>query len=108
MQKKSAFLGIAGGFITILLWLLFAFINPYNTPSIEPIFNTFFMLVLPACLAVYASTKLSNRMMIIAFLWSLPLNLYMIATPGIFAYFGISSALYLISILLSLFNKQSS
>lgn len=69
--------------------------------------NTFFMLFLPAFLAIIASLTSKNALMLIAFLWSLTLSLYLGLTPGIFAMFGITSVSYLMSYLfMRLANKK--
>jgi hypothetical protein len=96
---------LVGGALAILLWINFAFINPYNNPTMGPMLNTFFMLFLPACLAIFSSIRLSQKFMFIAFIWSLPMSLYMVATPGIFALYGITSVLYFVSFLLIRFKK---
>ncbi|WP_083270630.1 hypothetical protein [Bacillus marinisedimentorum] len=84
-----------------MLWFIFSFVNPYASASgPEPAFNTFFMLVLPAAMAIRASLSVKKSFMLIAFLWSLPLSLYFALTPGIFALFTVTSSAYLLSFLL--------
>ncbi len=98
MQKKSALIGFVAGMVSIILWLVFNFFNPYsNQISYETMLTTFLMLVLPACLAIYSFNMSKKLFMFIAFVWSLPLSLYMLMTPGVFLLFGITSFLYLIS-----------
>lgn len=89
----------------MILWFNFSFINPYNDPTMGPMLNTFFMLFLPACLAIYSSIKLNQTLMFISFLWSLPMSIFMLATPGIFALYGITSFLYFVSFLLIRYKK---
>ncbi|MEH7342388.1 hypothetical protein V7122_00630 [Bacillus sp. JJ1532] len=101
MQKKSSFIGLIAGMASIILWLVFHFFNPYsNQISYESMFTTFLMLVLPACLAIYSFYKSKKLYMLIAFIWSLPLSLYMLLTPGVFLLFGITSVMYLLSYVL--------
>ena len=68
--------------------------------------NTFFMLFLPACLAIIASLITKKFLMLLAFVWSLPLSLYLVLTPGIFALFGITCITYLISFLFMKLSKS--
>jgi hypothetical protein len=63
------------------------------------------MLFLPACLAVYSSIKLNQMLMFISFIWSVPMSMFMLATPGIFALYGMTSLLYFISFLLIRYKK---
>lgn len=101
MRKKSALIGFIAGMASIILWIVFNFFNPYsNQISYETMFTTFLMLVLPACLAIYSFYKSKKPFMLIAFIWSLPLSLYMLMTPGVFLLFGITSFMYLLSYVL--------
>ncbi|SEQ36979.1 hypothetical protein SAMN05216232_2194 [Virgibacillus subterraneus] len=114
IRKVSVVLGITAGISSIVLWFVLNFYNPYSNPTeLAPVVNTFFMLFLPACLAIVASFMSKQLLLLIAFLWSLPVSLYLVFSPGIFALFGISSIAYLISYLLvrlanpsSLFKKS--
>ncbi|MFT4416795.1 hypothetical protein ACLM5H_23305 [Fredinandcohnia humi] len=107
MILKTKILGVIAGILSIFLWFILSFYNPYSNPTdFEPIVNTFFMLFLPACLAIIASLKFKKFLMLIAFFWSLPISLYLIGTPGIFALFGITSISYLISFLFMLLTKK--
>ncbi|MBS4209488.1 hypothetical protein [Bacillus sp. FJAT-50079] len=103
MKKASAILGIIAGILSICLWLVFSFFNPYsNSAEFAPILNTFIMLFIPACLAIISSLKRKKLWMFIAFIWSLPISLYTAMTPSIFALFGVTCFLYLLSYLLML------
>ncbi|MEC1640045.1 hypothetical protein P9E76_00080 [Schinkia azotoformans] len=102
-KKVSAMLGLISGLLSICLWISLSFFNPYsNAVDIEPIINTFIMLFLPACLAITSSIMSKKLLMLIAFLWALPISLYMAMTPGIFALFGVTCFAYLLSYLLML------
>lgn len=96
--KPSIWLGSAAGIITIFLWLTLHFFNPY-TDRFEPqaALNTFLMLVLPACTALIAVMTSKHRLLLAAFIWSLPASAYLALTPGIFSWFGATSAAYLIA-----------
>ncbi|KQL55484.1 hypothetical protein AN964_12325 [Heyndrickxia shackletonii] len=96
--KKSSFLGLVAAIITIVLWLLLNFFNPYsNETNNGTTLLTLFMLVLPAITAIISYFTSRKLLMLIAFIWSLPLSLYMLMTPGIFLLFGITSFCYLFS-----------
>lgn len=98
IRKMSAILGsIAGGF-SICLWIIFSFFNPYSNPNeIGPILITLTMLCFPACLAIISSLKFNKVLMLIAFIWSLPISLYVTLTPSIFVLFGVTCFAYLLS-----------
>ncbi|WP_404451781.1 hypothetical protein LG329_15780 [Virgibacillus necropolis] len=108
IRKTGIFFGVIAGFSSIFLWIVFIFYNPYSNPTTEPTVNTFITLFLPACLAIIASLSSKKILMLIAFLWSLPISLYLIGTPGVFALFGVTSISYLISFLFMLFAKKRS
>lgn len=108
MIKNPSIIGLLAGFTSILLWYILNFANPYNNSmDLDPMINTFFTLLLPACLAILSSLKSKPIFMLIAFFWSLPISLYMILTPGIFALFGITSFAYLVSYFFTrIYNKR--
>lgn len=98
MPKVSAILGAISGALSIWLWVIFSFFNPYsNATEIDPILNLFIMLCLPACLAIISSIMTKKSFMLIAFIWSLPISLYVAMTPSIFALFSVTCFAYLIS-----------
>ncbi|MCK1998636.1 hypothetical protein MPH47_15635 [Psychrobacillus psychrodurans] len=106
MLKKSSLLGLVAAIISIVLWMLLNFFNPYsNGTSNDTTLITLFMLVLPATLAIISSFTARKSLMLIAFIWSLPISLYMLMTPGIFLLFGITSFCYLLSYIL-MWKKQ--
>jgi hypothetical protein len=108
IRKTGLFLGVMAGISSISLWFVLIFNNPYSTPTHEPAVITFLMLVLPSCLAIVASFTSRKFLMLIAFLWSFPISLYLIGTPGIFALFGVTSLFYLISFLFMLTPRKGS
>lgn len=90
----------------MVLWFVFNFMNSYsNQINIDTTMITFIMLFLPACLAIISSYKSKKVFMLIAFIFSLPMSVYCLMTPSIFAFFGITSFTYLVSFLLMLFKK---
>jgi uncharacterized RDD family membrane protein YckC len=70
--------------------------------------NTFAMLCLPACLAIISSLMYKKYLMLIAFIWSLPISLYLMLTPGIFAWFIAPCIIYFICFLIMLLTKNKS
>lgn len=94
-------IGVAGGLLSIILWTIFNFFNPYsNQIEVDPALIMFFMILLPAVLAIIASITSKPSWVLIAFIWATPYSLYLVLTPGIFALFGISCMFYLLSFLM--------
>lgn len=89
-------IGIAASFGTIVLCLILCFFNPYAQTG-EPLLMASAFLLVPACLELIAVLVKKPGLMFIAFFWSLPLSLYMAMTPGIFAMFGVTSLMYLVT-----------
>lgn len=82
----------------MILWVILTYFNPYsNVKEIGVSISTLFLLLLPACLMIYASLNSKKSFMLFAFIWSIPFSFYFAMTPGIFAIFGITSLSYLIS-----------
>ncbi|MFX3632393.1 MAG: hypothetical protein ACE3L7_09495 [Candidatus Pristimantibacillus sp.] len=111
MNKKSISysIGLLASIGSIILWILFAFLNPYTHEPVarDVLLNTLLTLCLPACLALLATIIRRARFMLIAFVWSLPISLYTAMTPSIFKWFGLTCLLYLIAGLLMINkNKQ--
>ena len=106
IPKASAILGMISGALSICLWIVFSFFNPYsNATDIEPILSTFIMLCLPACLVIISSLMSKKLIMLIAFIWSLPISLYVAMTPSVFALFGVTCFAYLLSYFLMLTKR---
>jgi hypothetical protein len=106
MKKVGKYFGCIAGILSMLLWGVFCFITLSETnPDFEPIATSFVTLFLPACLATFASLTSVSYLMLVAFLWSLPISLYMAGTPSIFALFGLTCIVYFISFFLQIFTK---
>lgn len=109
IRETGFLLGVVAGISSIFLWFVLNFYNPYSSGNeFRPLVNTFLTLFLPACVAIIASLTSKTFLMLIAFLWSLPISLYLIGTPGIFALFGVTCILYLISFLFMLLARKRS
>ena len=101
--KKSALLGLSAAVTSVLLWLSFNFLNLYtglDGAGHAPLIRTGWMLLLPAMLAAASSWFAKPYPLLAAFLWSLPVSLYMACTPSVYALFGLTSAAYLIAYLM--------
>lgn len=108
LKRVAIILGMLGSGSSMGLWLVLNFYNPYsNVLDTSVLMSTFVMLFLPACLAMMAVMAQQKYMMLIAFLWSLPISLYMLATPGVFAMFGITVLTYLASFILMVFAGKT-
>nr|WP_106781443.1 hypothetical protein [Lysinibacillus timonensis] len=101
-------LGIVAGIASIVLWIVLVFANPYAVLGSGGTITTFVMLFLPACLAIFASIKGKHVLLLLAFIWSLPISLYVYFTPGIFSWFGITSFTYLFSFVLTITSMKIS
>ncbi|WP_156289529.1 hypothetical protein [Oceanobacillus salinisoli] len=107
MKKMSKIFGVIGGISGIILWSILVYINPYSdSVGANSNIGLFFMLFLPACLAIIASFITSSILLFISFLWSLPYSLYLSLTPGIFALFGLVCLTYLLSFVILLITER--
>ncbi|MCI0766936.1 hypothetical protein [Bacillus sp. TL12] len=101
MRKKSPVFGLIAGIVSILLWIILNFFNPYsNQENDRTVLITLVMLVLPACIAMVSFFISKKILMLIAFIWSFLLSLYLLMTPSIFILFGITNFTYLFSYIL--------
>lgn len=86
MQKIAVATGTIAGLGSILLWIVLVFFNPYSAVNeFDAVLNTFFMLMIPPGLALVAVNLQKKLLMLLAFGWSLYLNIYFATPPGIFA-----------------------
>ncbi|GIN87555.1 hypothetical protein J6TS2_39410 [Heyndrickxia sporothermodurans] len=101
MLKKPSTFGLVAAILSIVLWLILNFFNPYsNQNNNDTTLITLFMLAFPACSAIISFSISKKILMLVAFIWSLPLSLYLLMTPSIFLLFGITSFTYLLSYIL--------
>ncbi len=108
MRSFAKILGISASIVSIVLWIVLIFFNPYTTDPVdsETITRTLMMLLLPACLALGATITARKPFLLIAFIWSLPMSIYLALTPSIFALFAFTSILYLMSYLILYFSDK--
>ncbi len=101
MRKLSSLLGMVAGIGSIVLWFVFCLFNPYvESAEVGFILITFTFLFVPACLAIVGSFTRSTKLLLLAFLVSFPLSLYMVGSPSPLALYGVTSLMYLISFIL--------
>ncbi|MGG0718492.1 hypothetical protein ABE096_12985 [Robertmurraya massiliosenegalensis] len=100
MTNASRFIGFVAGILSFVLWISLNFFNLYSTQtSGDTVLTTFVMLALPALLACFAALKNKKMMMLVTFIWSLPISFYLLLTPGIYWLFGVTSIAYFASYL---------
>ncbi len=106
--KRTSFVGIIGALFAITVWVNFTYLNPYDNPTMAgPLPYPFFLLFLPACLAIYSSLTRNQKWMFVTFLWSVPMSMFMYAMPDISSLFSMISVFYFSSfILIRVKNKQ--
>lgn len=98
-MKYAAHLGLLSSLGSIALWLTFVFYNPYNSEQVSNnvLLRSGLFVLAPACLALIGSIIKNRIIMFIAFIWSLPISLYLAMTPSIFKMFLVTSICYLFS-----------
>lgn len=98
-MKYAAHLGILSSLGSITLWLIFVSYNPYNSEQVsnDVFLRSVLFLLVPACLALIGSIINNRIILFIAFIWSLPISLYLAMTPSIFKLFIVTSICYLLS-----------
>lgn len=107
MKYVQLVLGLLAGLCSIALWVIFVYFNPYsNLNDMTTATTTFIMLCLPGIIAIIASIINQKYLMLIAFFWSLPISLYVMLTPGIFALFIVPCIMYFICFLLKLLSRS--
>ena len=84
--RELAVIGGTSGVRSIILCTLYIFFNPHSlyTGITETDVIIFFILFLPACLAIFAAFARQRRWMLIAFFWAFPYSTYVYFTPSIF------------------------
>jgi hypothetical protein len=109
IEKASILVGLLGSLAGIALWIILVYFNPYsngdNTVSNTTIV-TVYRVFLPAIAALVSSIFRKPWLMLIVFLWFLPAGLYLAGTPGIFKYFGLVEASYLVSAFLMIVGRS--
>lgn len=81
--------------LSFLLWIALIWYNPYDPTSSRATAEiTFGMLALPACLFAVGLRLRRTSILLAAFIWSVPIGLYMLGSPSFFALFGVSSMMY--------------
>ena len=106
MSMASAFFGVIASLGSIFLWIVFLFVNPYSDAGISGVtYGIAFAMLSLAVLGIVASLKSRAYLMYLVFLGSLPAGLYFLLTPGVFRWFGLFCALYLVSAIVMTVDK---
>ncbi len=104
----ATFFGLMAALGSVLLWLMFLFINPYSNAAIS---GLTYIIALTMCslsvLGIFASLKTRLYLMYLVFLGSLPFGLYFLLTPGVFKWLGVLCMLYLVSAIVMTLNKAN-
>lgn len=99
-------LGYAASIITVLLWFILLWMDPYFEGMNKASFgSTLMMLFLPACLFSAGLALSRSILLLIAFIWSFPYSFYMLLTNSIFLLFGMTNFIYLLCYVLTRINK---
>ncbi|MGO4494973.1 hypothetical protein AB4114_03525 [Paenibacillus sp. 2RAB27] len=108
-MKITKLIGLLASIASMFLWIIFALFNPYTHEHVENdvLVITLFTLFIPASVALLGSVIRRPSLMLIAFVWSLPISLYTAMTPSLFKMFGITSVMYLISGILMIRDGRS-
>lgn len=79
----SSCIGILASLCAIGLWifLLYSVLEWYDEISSDFFGKTFFGLALPAVIGLYAIVKQKRDLMLVVFVWSFPLSLYLFFSP---------------------------
>lgn len=102
MNKVGVGIGVISGSISIILWIVLHFYNPYivEVGEVLPFRQTLVTILLPAILAVVAALTKRRIFLFVAFLWSLPISFYFMLTASIFSLFAVTCIGYLLSFFL--------
>jgi hypothetical protein len=92
-------LGVGSAATTTLLWCIFLFFNPYSREgSTGGTYVIGALMILLALAAAWGSLTARSWVLVVAFVGSfMPIGLYMLGTPGVFAFIGVANVLYLIA-----------
>lgn len=92
-------LGVGSAATTTFLWCTLLFFNPYNGEGITT--GTYVvgaLIIILALVAAWGSLTAKSWVLVVAFVASfMPIGLYMLGTPGVFALIGVANVLYLIA-----------
>jgi hypothetical protein len=105
-NKLGAILGLIALILGVSLWIVLIFFNPYANSTNSLIITSISTMLLPALIALFAVIKCNHILMLGSFLLSLPINLYLMGTPGIFKFIIVCSFFYLLSGVILFSNKS--
>lgn len=99
LLQASRLAGLLGAVITVGLYAVLLFFNPYSSQEIvNDAFGIGAVMTALAGLAIWASLRLKPIPLLFIFLGSFfPAGLYMLGTSGIFRWIGVSNLFYLLA-----------
>lgn len=108
-MERAKHIGTIGSVGSLLYSVYFLFHNPYVHSSLElDVLASFTMMFfLPMFIAIFASLSVRPLLLIICSVWSMPLALYLAATPGVFKWLMIGPVLVLIAGILMLKKSRN-
>jgi hypothetical protein len=92
-------IGLGASAITITLWNLFLFGNPYSTQGITAATHSVaYLMMFVALVGGLAAWKARPYLMLLVFALSfIPMGLYLLGTPGTFLWIGVANLGFLAS-----------
>ncbi|WP_338449910.1 hypothetical protein R4Z09_27810 [Niallia oryzisoli] len=98
-MQLEKLIGTIGSVGSLLYCGYFLFHNPYghSSPELDVLVSFTMMFFLPMFIAIFASLSFKPITLIICSVWSMPLALYLGATPGVFKWLMIGPVLLLIA-----------
>ncbi|MDR6553836.1 hypothetical protein [Paenibacillus qinlingensis] len=99
MKRSISHLGVYASLGSMLLCCWFLFWNPYSevVASRDTMLLLLVMLIAPAGVGLIGSFLKNRKLLIVAFIWSLPYGLYLAlaSLPSFWYLFGVTLLLYL-------------
>ncbi|MCZ8516360.1 hypothetical protein O9H85_29010 [Paenibacillus filicis] len=98
LHKTAVTVGVGASLFTMLLWIRLALFNLYGgLEGAYAFWPSFWLMLLPAVLALISSARRSPLGLGIAWLWSLPMGLLLAAARTPFSWFAAAVLLYFIA-----------
>lgn len=98
LRQAAVSIGIGASLFTVLLWMRLVIFNPNGgLEGAYAFWPSFWLMLLPAALALISSIRLCPLGLGAAWLWSLPLGLLLAASSGPFSWFAAAVFLYFVA-----------
>ena len=97
-------LGMLASLLTLLLWIALSFFNPYGYQGLTDESRLIsVVMILLAIVGVFAVVKIKPYLMLgVGILSFVPVGFYLLGTPSLFKWIGVSNAMFVLSSLLML------